>query len=75
MKVFTIDGPSTSEIDDGVACEIYQGEDGSEKTRFWIHIADADHSAPRESIRFLGARNRATSHYLPQVSLPMFPPE
>jgi exoribonuclease R len=75
MKVFTIDGPSTSEIDDGVACEIYKEDDGSEKTRLWIHIADADKSAPRDSIPFLGAKKRATSHYLPRMSIPMFPPE
>lgn len=75
MKIFTIDGPSTSEIDDGVSCEIYKGENGCEKKRFWIHIADVDARVPRESLPFLGAKMRATSHYLPQMSIPMFPPE
>ena len=75
MKIYTIDSASTSEIDDGLSCETYIGEDGSEKQRYWIHIADADHVAPRGSISFLGAKKRATSHYLPQTSLSMFPPQ
>ena len=75
MKIYTIDSATTSEIDDGLACETYIGEDGSERRRYWIHIADADYAAPRGSISFLGAKKRATSHYLPQTSLSMFPPE
>jgi hypothetical protein len=73
MKVVTIDSASTSEIDDGVACEQYTDEDGSIKRRFWIHIADADHIATRDSLPFCGAQRRATSHYLPEIAIPMFP--
>ena len=73
MKVVTIDSASTSEIDDGVACEEYTSDDGSIKRRYWIHIADADRIAKRDSLSFLGARRRATSHYLPEMTIPMFP--
>lgn len=75
MKVVTIDSASTSEIDDGISCESYTAEDGTQRLRYWVHIADADHWAPRDSIPFLGAKKRATSHYLPQMSISMFPPE
>ncbi len=75
MKIYTIDSASTSEIDDGLSCETYTAVDGSERHRYWIHIADADYAAPRGSISFEGAKKRATSHYLPQTSLSMFPPE
>lgn len=73
MKVVTIDSASTSEIDDGVSCEEYTSDDGATKRRYWIHIADADRIADRESLSFAGARRRATSHYLPEVAIPMFP--
>jgi RNB domain len=73
MKVVTIDSASTSEIDDGVACEEFTSEDGSTKRRYWIHIADADRIATRDSLSFLGAKRRATSHYLPEMAIPMFP--
>jgi len=73
MKVVTIDSASTSEIDDGVGCEEYTTDDGLKKLRYWIHIADADHVAKRDSLSFRGARRRATSHYLPDITIPMFP--
>ena len=42
MKVYTIDGEYTHEIDDGLSIEKITKEDGSERHRVWIHIADAD---------------------------------
>eukprot|EP00980_Cylindrotheca_fusiformis_P006497 scaffold1378_cov137-Cylindrotheca_fusiformis.AAC.10 len=72
-KVYTIDGASTTEIDDGLAVEVVEREDGSESYRYWIHIADADRFAPRDSGIFQVARDRATSLYLPQGSIPMLP--
>lgn len=73
QKVYTIDSASTSEIDDGLAVEAISGEDGSERHRIWIHIADADRWAPRDSEVFEVARKRATSLYLPHGSISMLP--
>lgn len=68
QKVFTIDGASTSEIDDGLSVELVEG-----KYRIWIHIADADRWAPRDSELLQVAKKRGTSIYLPQGSIPMLP--
>lgn len=73
QKVFTIDSASTSEIDDGLSCEKFVDKDGVDRFRYWIHIADADYWAPRDSAVFDVAKRRATSHYLPDGSISMFP--
>ncbi|KAG7370348.1 exoribonuclease II [Nitzschia inconspicua] len=78
FKVFTIDGPGTSEIDDGLSVEKItdKTEDTTITTgryRYWIHIADADRWAPRQSEVFRMARKRATSIYLPDQSISMIP--
>jgi len=72
-KVYTIDSASTSEIDDGLSLEVITNEDGSTQQRFWVHIADADRWAPRNSEAFQVAARRATSLYLPSGTVPMFP--
>ena len=76
-KVYTIDSVSTSEIDDGLSVEVIEEEtsDGEkrERHRIWIHIADADRWAPRDSELFEAARRRITSLYLPRGSISMFP--
>ena len=74
MKVYTIDGAFTADIDDGLSVEVLTNEDGSVRNRFWIHIADADQWAPRDSNMFMLARQRATSIYIPTGSVHMFPP-
>jgi hypothetical protein len=73
QKVYTIDGASTTEIDDGLAVEVITKSGGSKRHRYWIHIADADRWAPRDSNVFELARKRATSLYLPHGSIPMLP--
>lgn len=73
MKVYTIDGAFTADIDDGLSVEVLTNDDGSVRNRFWIHIADADQWAPRDSDIFAVARERGTSVYLPTGSVPMFP--
>jgi hypothetical protein len=73
MKVFTIDSASTSEIDDGLSIEVVQKDDGTERHRIWIHIADADRWAPRNSTLFEISRRRITSLYLPNGAIAMFP--
>lgn len=72
-KVYTIDSACTSEIDDGLSLEVITNEDGSTRQRFWVHIADADQWAPRDSDAFQVAARRATSLYLPSGTIPMFP--
>lgn len=69
LKVFAIDPDDAQEIDDGLSIEKLQ--DG--RTRIWIHIADADHWAPRNSSLFQLARQRITSIYLPNQTCSMFP--
>jgi RNB domain len=73
MKVYTVDSASTSEIDDGVSVEMVRNETaGSDRPRYWIHIADADRwTSPQ--LREV-ARKRITSLYIPTGSYPMFPP-
>jgi hypothetical protein len=73
MKVVTIDSASTSEIDDGLSIEVVKKDDGTERHRIWVHIADADRWAPRDSVLFETARRRITSLYLPHGSIAMFP--
>lgn len=78
LKVYTIDGASASEIDDGVSIERISkvdnnNNDGQQKYRMWIHIADADRWAPRNSSLIEIARRRITSLYLPSGAIPMFP--
>lgn len=72
QKVYTIDGSSTWEIDDGLSVEVITADDGSHKHRLWIHIADAERWANEDMVDL--ARKRVTSLYLPTGSLPMFPP-
>jgi exoribonuclease R len=82
LKVYTIDGASASEIDDGlsiekISIEVNDDADDSKKLvdkyRLWIHIADADRWAPRNSSLLEIARRRITSLYLPSGAIPMFP--
>ena len=74
FKVYTIDGEGTKDIDDGLSVEkLTNAHDGTERMRYWIHIADADRWAPRDSNLFDVAKTRATSVYLPTGSVPMFP--
>lgn len=73
LKVYTIDGPSTSEIDDGLSVELVQRPGGTETHRIWVHIADPDRWAPRNSSLFDMARQRRTSVYTPSGLISMFP--
>ena len=75
LKVYTIDSASTSEIDDGISIERIENPDGTTKNRIWIHIADADRWAPRDSELFEIAQKRITSLYLPRGNIAMFPPQ
>lgn len=74
MKVYTIDRVSTLDIDDGLSIHRITRADRSQGYKIWIHIADADRWAPRDSDIFQVAQQRITSIYLPTGCIPMFPP-
>jgi exoribonuclease-2 len=71
LHTVTIDDEDTLDIDDGLALE--RLADGRE--RLWIHIADPGRLVLPDSPLDLEARRRASSLYLAQGSLPMFPLE
>ena len=78
LKVYTIDGEGTNDIDDGISVEILKNNDNYSATadrryRYWIHIADVDRWSPRGSDILKIAERRGTSLYLPSSVLYMFP--
>ena len=82
QKVYTIDGPDTVDIDDGISVEVMLDDDNTDndsttpqptRYRYWIHIADVDRWAPRGSKLLQVAERRGTSLYLPTKTLSMFP--
>lgn len=71
LRTFTIDDPLTREIDDGLSLE--RLETGGR--RLWVHIADPARLVTAGSPLDLEARRRASSLYLAEGSVPMFPLE
>jgi len=68
LPVVTIDGASTRDLDDALSFE-----PGGTLGRIGIHIADpAVFVAPGDPVD-VEALSRATSHYLPDVRIPMLP--
>jgi len=68
-RVFTIDDPSTNEVDDGISIETLP--DGTE----WLHIHIADPTRlfdPHSNVD-VTARSRVSSIYLPEQKVPLFP--
>jgi exoribonuclease-2 len=70
LHTVTIDDDDTDDIDDGLSLE--RRPDGS--AWIWIHVADPGRLIAPDSPLDLEARRRASSLYLAQGSLPMFPP-
>ena len=68
LDVFTIDEASTVDIDDGLS--LRQTEDGYE---VGVHIVDAAALVPVGGTLDHAARERMTSLYLPENTLPMLP--
>lgn len=71
MKVFVIDDATAQELDDGISIERIPSEPGS----YWVHTHIADpgsiiHPGHRLS---LNARNRGSTLYLSQTTIPLFP--
>ena len=71
LHTYTIDDPSTREIDDALSIEFL--EDG--RQRLWIHIADPTRWVLPGSELDVEARKRVTTIYLPELTIPMFPLE
>ncbi len=71
LHTVTIDDDDTDDIDDALSLEA--GASG--RPWIWIHIADPGRLIPADSPLDLEARRRATSLYLAQGNLPMFPPQ
>jgi ribonuclease R len=69
LPTVTIDGETAKDFDDAVS--LVPGENGA--CTLWVHIADVDHFAPAGSVLDDEARERATSIYLPDRVVPMFP--
>jgi exoribonuclease-2 len=68
-KVYTIDDTSTHEIDDGLSVERLEDR----RTRIWIHIADPTRLLDPGDPLDREARARATTLYLPEGMISMFP--
>jgi len=73
QKVYTIDSASTFDIDDGISVEKLDTDDSTTRYRYWIHIADVDRYASRDSSLLKVAERRGTSLYLPTKTITMFP--
>nr|XP_031862406.1 uncharacterized protein CI109_001903 [Kwoniella shandongensis]KAA5529478.1 hypothetical protein CI109_001903 [Kwoniella shandongensis] len=71
-KVFVIDDPTASELDDGIALERIPG---SEDVWVHIHIADPTRYIPPSHPLAQKASVRGSSLYLPEGNKPLFPLE
>jgi exoribonuclease-2 len=69
QRSVTIDDADTRDVDDGLALE--RCPDGSRW--IWIHVADPGRLVAADSPLDLEARRRASSLYLAQGNVPMFP--
>ncbi|OLL23538.1 putative ribonuclease [Neolecta irregularis DAH-3] len=69
-RVYIIDAPDAKELDDAISYENVEGKE-------WIHIHIANPTAymPQNSPVALDARNRASTIYLPEITVPMLPEE
>jgi exoribonuclease-2 len=66
LPAFAIDNEWTKDPDDALSWE--------GPHRLWVHVADVAALIPPDSPADLEARNRGTSLYLPEMTVPMLPP-
>jgi len=71
LECFTIDGERTRDFDDALSLEERPGG----LVRLGVHIADVASLVAPDTPLDAEARERATSIYLPEMRLPMFPEE
>ncbi len=69
LPTVTIDGENAKDFDDAVSLQPASKGGGV----LFVHIADVDYFAPEGSALDREARDRATSIYLPDTVVPMFP--
>lgn len=67
IPAFAIDNAWTTDPDDALSLE--------GPNRLWVHVADVAAIVLPDSPADLEARNRATSLYLPEITVPMLPAE
>jgi exoribonuclease-2 len=67
--VFTVDEPTTLDLDDGISCR----RDASGTLHVGIHIADPSTLVRPGDPVDREAASRGTSHYLPEMKVPMVP--
>jgi len=70
LPTLTIDGQGTLDFDDALSIE--HEEDGY---RVWVHVADVAHFIHPGSLLDQDAMCRASSIYMPDKRIPMFPPQ
>ena len=68
-EIFTIDGAHAKDLDDAVSLEIL--DNGN--YLLGVYIADVSHYIKEDSLLDLRARRKATSSYLANTVIPMFP--
>ena len=68
LPTFTIDGDSTRDFDDALSAR-REGD----AIRVWVHVADVSAYVRPGAPLDLEARRRATSFYLPTLTVPMLP--
>jgi exoribonuclease-2 len=64
-----VDDDLTADLDDGLSVE----PDGGDGVRIGIHVADPAALIARDSLVDREAATRGTSHYLPELRIPMLP--
>jgi exoribonuclease-2 len=67
LPAFAIDDEDSKDPDDALSLD--------QDNRLWVHVADVAALVPPGSPADLEARARAAKLYLPQVNVPMLPPE
>eukprot|EP00817_Percolomonadidae_sp_ATCC50343_P006887 CAMPEP_0117428810 /NCGR_PEP_ID=MMETSP0758-20121206/8438_1 /TAXON_ID=63605 /ORGANISM="Percolomonas cosmopolitus, Strain AE-1 (ATCC 50343)" /LENGTH=605 /DNA_ID=CAMNT_0005215379 /DNA_START=152 /DNA_END=1966 /DNA_ORIENTATION=- len=69
LKAFAIDSVETTEVDDAISVDILPNGN----IKYYVHVADVSRVIERNSKLDLSARRRATTLYLPEQVVTMFP--
>lgn len=68
MEVFTVDAEETEDFDDALSVEFL-----GDKLKLYVHIAEVCQYVKPGSVLWKGALERASTLYLPERVIPMFP--